>query len=388
VAYNALCGGIARRYATFIPYLWAAGQYPKTCNRRDTNTDIEDSSRSAAVGHRNGATNVIPFDWFQSADARLGPHIKQTPLTFDAVRGLLLKWENRQLTGSFKVRGALNKILSLDDWERERGLVAASAGNHGQGVALAAQLTHSHAEVFVPEHAMSSKVDRMRTLEAEVHLVKGGYGEAEDAAKVYAERERKTFISPYNDAQIIAGQGTLALETSRQMGELRELQDYRSAMASAEHTWLVPVGGGGLIAGCGAVLAERGVSARIVGVQPAASAFTYNLFHRGTQSGIEDNPTLADGLSGRIDADSITIPMLRDLVNDMVVVSEDEIERAIALAWNVYQQRVEGSAAVTLAALLGGQVKARPCVVVLSGGNIDDDVFDAILRKHKGEKWN
>lgn len=331
---------------------------------------------------------MIPFDWFQLARTRIQPHINQTPLTWDTERGLFLKWENHQVTGSFKSRGAINKVLSLEEWERRRGLVAASAGNHGQGVALAGQLTDCQVEIFVPDHAAAIKIERMRAMGAGLHLVEGGYAAAEAAAKQHAERENKTFISPYNDPQIIAGQGTLALEVLAQMEKVTPIQNQNSDSEQLEQTWLVPVGGGGLISACGAVLAKLKVASRLIGIQPEASAFTYNLFHRGTQDGVEDRPTLADGLSGAIEADSITVPMLRTLVNSVIVVSEEDIQRAVAFAWYTYNQRIEGSAAVTLAALMAGQVKSRPCVLVLSGGNIDATVFESILAKHKGAAWN
>ena len=127
----------------------------------------------------------------------------------------IIKWENRQVTGSFKARGAFNKVLLLEEWEREVGLVAASAGNHGQGLALAGQKHGAVVEVFVSEQAVPAKVDAMRALGAIIHTVPGSYGEVEAAAKAYAENQQKTWVSPYNDGQVIAGQGTLGLELLR-----------------------------------------------------------------------------------------------------------------------------------------------------------------------------
>jgi len=318
---------------------------------------------------------LIPLEWFESARNRIGPHIVRTPLTRDETRDIFLKWENRQVTGSFKARGALNKILGLEPWERDAGLVAASAGNHGQGVALAARLSGARAEIFVPSHAVAAKVDAIRTLGGEVQLVEGGYDETEAIAKAYAEEKGRTFVSPYNDGQVIAGQGTAALEVLEQLPEV-------GGPASKDiPTWIIPASGGGLICGCAAALAGSGGRPRMIGVQPAASPFTYNLFHHGTQEGVRDDPTLADGLSGGIDGSSITIPMMRELIDDMVLVSEQSIERAIAFAWWTYGERLEGSGAAALAALLDGAVAGR-CVVVLTGGNIQDEVFDAILKRH------
>ena len=319
---------------------------------------------------------MIPYEWFERAQERIRPHTVRTPLTQDVDRGLFLKWENHQVTGSFKARGALNKVLTLEDWERATGLVAASAGNHGQGVALAGQLTGSTVQVFVPAHAAPSKVDAIRSLGGEIRFVEGGYGETETAALEYAREEDKTFISPYNDGQVVAGQGTIALEAAQQLAA-----EFHTAPADVA-AWVFPTGGGGLICGCSAALGPRGSRAKIYGVQPAASAFTHGLFHRHTQEGVRDEPTLADGLSGAIDGDSITIPMLRELVTDIFTVSETAIERAIAFAWWCYGERIEGSAATSLAAVLEGTIAERPCVVVLTGGNIEREVFDEIAARH------
>lgn len=331
---------------------------------------------------------MIPYEWFERAEERIAPHVVETPLTHDDRRGLYLKWENRQVTGSFKARGALNKVLALNDWEREAGLVAASAGNHGQGVALAGRLTGAQVEVFVPAHAAASKVEAMRSLGARVHFVQGGYGEAEAAGKRHAEAENKVFISPYNDVQVIAGQGTLLMEI------LRELASPTGRATGPERdvpriaSWVVPTGGGGLISSCGVVLARLEQPTTLMGVQPAASAFTYSLFHHQTQEGVADAPTLAEGLSGPMDDESVTIPMLRQFVSDMIVVSEDSISRAIAFAWKTYGERIEGSGAVGLAAILDGKVPGRPCVVIITGGNIDEHVFQAVIGQHAGESWN
>ncbi len=171
---------------------------------------------------------MIPYEWLEQADGRISPFIQRTPLTHDAARNLYIKWENQQVTGSFKVRGAFNKALLLEDWECEVGIVAASAGNHGQGVALAGEEVGAVVEIFVSEHAVPAKVEAMRALGAIIHTVPGGYPEAEVAGKDYAETQQKTWVSPYNDGQVIAGQGTIGLELAR------ELQEDVSA-------WLVPV---------------------------------------------------------------------------------------------------------------------------------------------------
>ena len=325
---------------------------------------------------------MIPDGWFEAAKQRISAHIVETPLTWDAGRGIYIKWENHQLTGSFKARGALNKVLSLADRERSAGLVAASAGNHGQGVALAGRLVETSVEVFIPSGTGLSKVKAMQDLGATVHRVNGGYSEAEQAARAHASAAGKTFISPYNDAQVIAGQATLALEILRQLGQMTATALSRPHAISC---WIVPTGGAGLISGCGAVLSRGGQRPRLIGVQAEASPFAYGLFHHHTQEDTVDNPTLAEGLSGPIEADSVTIPMLQRYADDLLLVSEAEIERAIALAWRAYGERIEGSAATALAAVTENKARERPAVVIITGGNIEPDVQQAIVATHDAE---
>jgi threonine dehydratase len=310
---------------------------------------------------------MIPYDWLEQAHERVSAFIQPTPLTYDEGRGIYLKWENRQVTGSFKARGAFNKILYLEDWEREAGIVAASAGNHGLGVALAGGRLGAAVEVFVSEHAVKAKVDAMRALGATIHTVPGGYPQAEFAGKTYAEEQHKTWISPYNDGQIIAGQGTLGLELIRELPE-------------GPATWLVPVSGGGLLAGIGAAISEvRPVRPRLIGVQAEAAPFMHGLFYHDTQDDIPDLPSLADGLTGAVESGSVTIPLVRQSVDEIVLVSEQEIARGISFAWNEYGETVEGAGAVGLAAVLSGKVTDRPCVVVISGGNVQPEEHARII---------
>jgi threonine dehydratase len=318
---------------------------------------------------------MIPYEWLEQADSRIAPYIQRTPLTHDAARYLYIKWENRQVTGSFKARGAFNKVLLLEEWEREVGLVAASAGNHGLGIALAGQEIGAEVEVFVSERAVPAKVEAMQSLGAIIHKVPGGYAEAEGAGKVYAEEQGKTWVSPYNDGQVIAGQGTIGLELIRELSERTNL-------------WLVPVGGGGLLTGIGSSIQKQASRPSLIGVQAEASAFMHSLFYKNTQDGTPDLPSLADGLAGAVEQGSVTIPMVKQLADDIVLVSEDEIAYAMAYAWNVFGEKVEGAGVVGLAAALSEKVKARPVVVVVSGGNVQPEVHDEIIERFAGERWN
>jgi threonine dehydratase len=317
---------------------------------------------------------MIPYEWLEQADDRIAPYIQRTPLTHDAARNLYIKWENQQATGSFKARGAFNKVLMLEDWEREVGLVTASAGNHGQGAALAGREVGAHVEVFVSEHAIPAKVEAMRALGAVMHAVPGGHSEAEAVGKAYAEEHGKTWVSPYNDGQVIAGQGTIGLELTHGLVEETPL-------------WLVPVGGGGLLAGIGSSLQKQAHPPRLIGVQAEVAPFMHSLFYKGSQAGLPDRPSLADGLTGEVEHGSVTIPMVKQSVDEILLVNEEEIAHAIAFAWYVYEEKVEGAGAVGLAAVLSNKVDARPAVVVVSGGNVQPEIHDEIVERYKGERW-
>jgi threonine dehydratase len=312
---------------------------------------------------------VIPENWFPEAAARINPHIIKTPCILDTNLDTYIKWENRQVTGSFKVRGALNKVLSLQPWERQNGLVAASAGNHGQGVALAGRLTNSTVTIFAPDHAVPIKVEAMRSLGAEVVFVPGGYELAEQKGRQYAEEKDLTWISPYNDGQVMAGQGTVGLELIDQI----DIQKVKCCV--------IPVGGGGLISGVGAILKKSNPEIQLIGVQAASSPFFYHQFYYQTQNNAIDHPSLADGLTGAIEPDSLTIPLVKQLVDDILLVSESEIEQAIGYCWKVHQQRVEGSGAVVIAAMLSGRIAQRPAIAIVSGGNIQPEIWMSILEK-------
>jgi threonine dehydratase len=326
---------------------------------------------------------MIPYTWLTEAKDRIEPYIRNTPLTYDPVNEIYLKWENQQITGSFKARGAFNKVISLQDWERQLGLVAASAGNHGQGVAIAGNLFHAPVTIFAAESAAPIKISAMRSLGADVHLVPGGYGDAEIAGLDYAKQSGATWISPYNDGQIIAGQGTIGLEV------LAEL--HGSVQPPA---WIVPVGGGGLISGIGIAVKEAPLSSqagsqtgnvpKVIGVQSNASPFFHAIFHQGSQTGVRELPSLADGLAGPVEDGSITIPIVRRYVDELILVSEDEIAQAIAYAHQKYQQTIEGSSAAALAAVIFNKIKLRPAVVVISGGNIQPELHKSICAINRG----
>ena len=326
---------------------------------------------------------MFPFNWIEEAKLRISPYVKRTPLSYDPILEIFIKWENHQVTGSFKARGAFNKVLSINEWERHRGLVTASAGNHGQGVALAGNLLKIPVTVFASENAAPIKILAMEALGASIRLVAGGYGDAENAGLEYAMKEKATWISPYNDVQVIAGQATIGIEILEELPHL------------SESTWIVPIGGGGLLSGIGlAVTSAEGQAWNIgdkrilIGVQSEASPFFYQLHKYGSQEYATELPSLADGLSGPVEKNSITIPLIKRLVNEIILVTESEIETAIFYAWKNYKEKIEGSAATGLAAIISGKIKIRPAIVIISGGNIQPEIHSEIIQRLEESHWH
>lgn len=314
---------------------------------------------------------MIPAEWVVAASRRIDRQLYDTPITFDHDLNLYFKWENLQVTGSFKIRGALNKVLSLSPEERARGLVTCSAGNHGQGVAVAARQTASRCVVYASDHAVPIKLAAMKELGAEVRLVQGGYVEAEKTAISHAVETGMNFISPYNDPQVVAGQGTLGIEILNWMRTSEEVKGL-----------LIPVGGGGLISGVGSYIRNFDKKIKIIGVQSEASPFAYQLFYTGSQESVVEVDTIAEGLAGEIDHTSITIPLMQECLDDIVLVTENEIVEAVRYAWLTHQQVIEGSAAVGLAARLAGKIKLSPVLTIITGRNIQPELFNTIIRRN------
>lgn len=320
---------------------------------------------------------MIPTTWRRDAAQRLEGKLNRTPFTHDEERDLYLKWENHQKTGSFKARGALNRAMILEDWEKEMGLVTASAGNHGQGVALAGQILGTAVRVFVPQKTPLVKIDAMRAMGAVVELIEGGYHGAEEAGLAYAKRNDAVWLSPYNDGHVVAGQGTIAHEILEDLPE------------AAGMTWVAPVSGGGLLAGIASVLRERSKegeqtqNARVIGVQVENAAFMHGFFHRGTQDDVSEYPTLADGLAGAVEEASITISLIKKYIDDILLVSEDEVAEAVAFAWHAYGEKIEAAGAVGLAAYLQGKLPETPLVQIISGGNIQPDLHADLIARYE-----
>jgi threonine dehydratase len=277
-----------------------------------------------------------------------------------------VKWECDQITGSFKFRGALNKIRSLSPAERARGVVSASTGNHGLAMAHAANLEGVPLKLFLPTTAAEVKKRRIEALGVEVETFGSDCGRTEVHARQEALRTGMVFVSPYNDLDIIRGAGTVGLETAAHLPGVDDI--------------LVPVGGGGLIAGIAAFLKAAKPGTRTVGVEPETSAFMAASVAAGRLVDINEKPTVADAVAGGIEPGAITFPLYRDLVARTLLVGEAAIAETMTLIFESHGRVVEGAGALAGAGLLSfpDGFRGRTVVFVASGKNIAPDRFRAI----------
>ncbi|MBI4785540.1 MAG: threonine/serine dehydratase [Chloroflexi bacterium] len=309
------------------------------------------------------------------AQRRIRPHVFRTPLRYSFLlserigASVFLKLENWQVTGSFKPRGALNMMAMLDDAERARGVVTASAGNHALGVGYAARLLNiSPATIFVPRTAPRAKLDKLREFPVDVRTVGETYDDAHHAAEAHRRATGATFVNAYDDPRTVAGQATIGLEI------LEDLPDVDAI--------LVPVGGGGMIAGIAIAAKALAPAVKIIAVQPVASPALRDSLRDGKcYEEYPAAPTICDGLAGGIG--KICFEVAQRLVDDVVVVEEDETKTAIRALAETEQLIAEGSGAVGVAALLSqkADLAGKLVAVVLSGGNIDLALLAQILNQ-------
>jgi len=291
----------------------------------------------------------------EAARGRLADRARVTPVygseTFSRLTGarVWLKAENLQRTGSFKIRGAVNKISQLGEAERAAGVIAASAGNHGQAVAWAARALGIRATIFMPQDAPMAKVEATRHYGADTVLSGAMFDDALAAATARAEETGATFVHAFEDPQVIAGQGTIGLELAEQLPDAQ--------------TFLVPIGGGGLAAGIAIVLRAQRPGVRIVGVQAGKTG-------RGT---------IADGIAVKHPGE-LTMSILDGLLDDIVHVEDDAIAEAITLLLERSKLVVEGAGAASVAALLHGEARGEDVCALLSGGNIDATLLVSVVR--------
>jgi threonine dehydratase len=303
-----------------------------------------------------------------AAAHRLRGVIQRTPCSYSAPLSArsgaesYIKWESQQRTGSFKLRGAFNALLALPLEERRRGVVVSSAGNHGLGIAHAARTLGMRAKVYVPFSAPIVKREGIAALGAEVDASQPDYDAAHEAALACAARDGMTFVSPCTGRPLLAGQGTVGLEILEDLPTVR--------------TMIVPVGGGGLVGGIAVLVRAVAPHVRIVGVQSElTNAMSASLAH-GRRTQIPVVPTLADGLAGQVDDEGMLIG--RFALDEIVEVSEREIAEAMRWLSRMHDARVEGSGAVPVAAMLRRSGWEGPVACVVSGGNVDQRVWNEI----------
>ena len=318
------------------------------------------------------ASGTVTLAYIEAARVRIADTIRATPLFEKQVLTqrfgvpVFVKDEHLQRTGSFKIRGAMNLISQLDPAELARGVVAASAGNHAQGVAVAASVHGVQATIFMPADATLSKVEATRGYGAEVVLSGENLSEALEAAKAHAAATGAIFVHPFDDARIVAGQGTLGLELVEQLPDIA--------------TVILPIGGGGLFAGVATAIRALRPHCRIVGVQAEACQSIRAARAAGHPVTIDAAPTMADGIAVK-QPGALTYPIIEATIDELVMVDDNELASAMLWLMERAKQVVEGAGAATMAALLAGKIApVGPTVCVLSGGNIDPMALIPVIR--------
>ena len=318
-------------------------------------------------------SQMISLNEIEQAQNRLSDHVERTPLihseSLSAQSGVpvFLKLENRQPTGSFKLRGATNAVLSLSGNERERGLVTASTGNHGRALAHAASTQGLTATICLSSLVPRNKVEAIRALGADVRIIGKSQDDAMEEVMRLVRDESMNAIPPFDDPRIIAGQGTVGLEIVEDLPEL--------------DTVLVPLSGGGLAAGVAAAVKAKRSQARVIGISMQRGAAMQASLEAGKPVNVEELDTLADSLGGGIGLDNRwTFEMCRSLLDDVILLDEEEIAAGIRHAATREGEVIEGAAAVGIAALLSGKIRPTgPTAIIISGGNIDPEQHRAIM---------
>jgi len=310
-----------------------------------------------------------------AADAgqRITRHIKRTGLvlseTFSNELGanVFFKLENLQTTGSFKLRGATNRLMTLTEEELAKGCVAASSGNHGAAVACAMQELGASGVIFVPEQTSEVKVGKIESYGGTVQFFGTDGLDTEQYAREYAEQNGMLYLSPYNDEQVIAGQGTCGIEILEQLPDIDAV--------------FIAVGGGGLIGGVGSVLKASNPDIAVYGCQPKASAVMAHSVEAGEILDIPSAATISDGTAGGIEAGAITFPLNQSVVDEFVIVDEQQIIAAMRLYISHEHHAIEGAAGVAVAGLLAKKesIVGQNVVVIVCGGNIAKDKLNAVM---------
>ena len=312
---------------------------------------------------------MLTLDMVYDAQKKLKEVARLTPLNPAPAIGenVFIKSENLQLTGSFKLRGAFNKISSLTDEEKSRGVIACSAGNHAQGVALSATKNGIKSVICMPAGAPLAKVEATKGYGAEVVLVDGVYDDAAREAERLTKEKGYTFAHPFNDEYVIAGQGTIALEILEQLPDVEQV--------------VVPIGGGGLISGVAYTIKQLKPDCKVIGVQAATVPSMYESWKAGKIVTVPDGNTIADGIHV-LTPGSLTFELVEKYVDEVVTVSEDEICAAILTLLEKSKTVAEGAGATPVAACLYNKVDmTKKTVCVVSGGNVDVTTLNRIITK-------
>ena len=307
------------------------------------------------------------------AEKRIREHIRETPLEpspylsqFGDAR-VYLKLESNQITGSFKLRGALNKYLSLTAEQQKEDVLTASSGNHAAALAFTLHKFGGKGVIYLPENVSPAKVDALRPYGVELKFHGDDCIQSETLARETAFKTDRVFISPYNDPKIIGGQGTIAIELLRQMENLDAV--------------LVPVGGGGLISGIAGYLKSVNQHIEIIGCQPQNSAVMHASIQAGQILDLESKPTLADGTAGGLEPDAVTFDICKKFVDDFILVSESDIKNAIIFCIEKHQLLIEGAAALSIAAFMKEKKRfaGKNVVLIISGKKISLEQLKEIL---------
>jgi len=317
-----------------------------------------------------GEEKMLTLEMIQQAQRTISGVARVTPLTpcKNLGKNVFIKAENLQLTGAFKLRGAYNKISSLSPEERAKGVIACSAGNHAQGIALSATMQGIKSIICMPAGAPLSKVEATRSYGAEVVLVPGVYDDAAAEAERLVREKGCTFAHPFNDDYVIAGQGTIGLEILEQLPEVEQI--------------VVPIGGGGLISGVACAVKCLKPECRIIGVQAAGAASMYTSLRGGQPVTLGKVSTIADGIAVKRPGD-LTFELVQKYVDEIVTVKDDEIATAILALMEDQKTVAEGAGATSVAAVMFGKVDAanKKTVCVVSGGNIDVSIISRVITK-------
>lgn len=313
------------------------------------------------------------YDEALEAEQRIRPYIRETPLEYSPHLSQIgeghvhLKLENYQKTGSFKLRGALNKLLSLTSEQKKKGIITASSGNHGIATAYGLKRFNIAGKIYLPKTASLAKVNALRATGAQIEFFGAECVLAEIQARKTAEKEGKEYVSAYNDVKIIGGQATVGIEILNQIKDLDSV--------------LVPVGGGGLIAGVAGYLKSINPSIEIIGCQPLNSPVMYESVKAGHIIDMVSLPTLSEGSAGGIEGGSLTFPLCQKYVDDYILVTEDEIKEAIRTVFLKQYMIIEGAAALSVASYLKEKKRfyGKKAVLILSGSKLSQEALRTIF---------